>query len=114
MPRVEIPVTQLTDAGVAPPAQTNGDATNDHYIAGNDGHIVLEIISTDAGAQTVTILTPGNFGGLNVEDRVVAVPAGATRYVSKLAPGLYNQADGSVYLDPSVSTNLKFRAFRTT
>lgn len=114
MPRVEIPVTQLTDSGVAPPAQTNADATNDHYIAGNDGHIMLEIISTDGGAQSVTILTPGTFGGLNLEDRTVSVPAGQTRYVGRLAPGIYNQADGSIYLDPSVSTNLKFRAYRVS
>lgn len=113
MPRVVIPVTQVLDTGVAPPAQTNGDLTNKHYIDGNDGRIMIEVVSSDAGAQSVTIETPGTVGtGLAIGDQVVAVPAGVTRMIGPFAPGIYNQGDGSIYVNPSVSTTLKFRAYR--
>jgi hypothetical protein len=54
MARVQIPVTALTRAGVAPPAQTNADATNNHVMV-NDGRTLLEIVSSDAGVQTVSV-----------------------------------------------------------
>lgn len=112
MPPVSIPVTQLTDAGVAPPAQTNGDLTNGNQLDFNDGRIIVEVISTDAGAQSVTVVTPGSVGGFAIADNVVAVPAGATRIIGPLSPSTYNQSDGSVRVNPSVSTTLKFRAYR--
>lgn len=113
MPRVNIPITQLTDDGVAPPAATAADATNDHQLAFNDGRVFVEVVSTDAAAQSVTIITPGTVGsGLAVADKTVAVPAGATRYVGPLAPQVYNQPDGTVQIDPSISTTLGLRAYR--
>lgn len=112
MPRTAIPITKVTDAGVAAPAQTNSDLTNGQYLAFNDGRVILEVISTDAGAQTVTIETPGTVGDLTVSDRVIAVPAGATRVIGPLPPAVYNQADGTVNVNPSVNVNLKFRAYQ--
>src|SRR4051812_22189537 len=113
MPRVSIPITEILDSGVAPPAQTNGDATNLHQLDFNDGDVVVEVISTDAGAQTVTLVTPGTVSGLAIADQVVAVPAGATRYIGKLSPATYNQPDGTVQINPSISTTLKFRAYHS-
>lgn len=109
MPRVSIPVTQCTDLGVVPPAQTNGDATNDHQLDFNDGRIVLEVVTT--AADTMTIITPGLVGGLAVADQVVALPIG-TKMVGPFSPAIYNQADGTVQIDITVSTTTKFRAYR--
>ncbi len=54
MPRVEIPVTAVDRDGVAQPALTNGDATNDHFITGGaDGLTLVEIVSSDAGAHVI-------------------------------------------------------------
>lgn len=97
---------------VTDPGLTNGDATNDHYITGNDGFVELEVVSTDAGTQTVTVQyaatapVPGT-------PEVVSVPAGATKVLGPFSPSLFNQnAEGDVYFDPSVSSTLDFRARR--
>ena len=98
--------------GVTDPGLTNGDATNDHYLTGNDGLVELEVVSTDVGAQTVTVHyaatapVPGT-------PEVVSVPAGATKVLGPFSPALFNQnAAGDVYFDPSVSSTLDFRARR--
>ncbi len=84
MARVQIPVTDFVRAGVSPPAQTDGDAVNKHYIAGNDGQIVIEVASSDAGAQTVTVKANPDLDtdGLIVSDLVLSVPASAAGAVA--------------------------------
>lgn len=112
MPRTSIPITKSTDAGVAQPAQTNGDLTNLMYLPYNDGRVLLEVVSSDAGAQTVTVETPGVVNGLAIADQVVSVAAGATKYLGPFPPAVYNQPDGTVNVNPSVNTTLKFRAYQ--
>ena len=117
MPRVEITVATVSRSGVAPGTQHNADATNDHYIANNDGRIWLEIVSTDGSDQTVTFETPVTVDGLNLEDVVVTIPAGTTRLVGPFPTPTFNQttpaADvNKVFVNPSVSTTLKFRGFK--
>lgn len=114
MPRVEIPVTEITRDGVAQPAQTTADATNDHYIAVNDGRVLVEIISTDAGAQTVEVVPNPSLtaDGLTVSNLSIAVGAGATVYAGPFRFTTFKQdSSGMMYLNPSVSTTLKFRAY---
>jgi hypothetical protein len=111
--RTNIPVTQLTRAGVAPPAQTNADMTNGMAIAANSGRILVEIVSTDLGAQSVGFAIPGLVDGQAVADKTVAVPAGATRLVGPFPPGTYNQDDNSLHLNPSLNgATLKLRAYK--
>jgi hypothetical protein len=111
MPRVEIPIVQITRAGVAPAAQVTGDATNDHYLAWNDGGVVLEVGNVDAGAShAATVITPGSVDSLAVADLTITVPASATRYAGPFPPAIYNQSDGTVQIDAD-GTNLRFRAF---
>lgn len=112
MPRVAIPATAVQRSGTAQPALTNGDATNDHYIEANDGRIMLEIVSTDAGAQTVEVETPGSVDGLAVANLSIAVGAGLTVVAGPFPPAVYNQPDGSIYINPSVSNTLDLRAYR--
>lgn len=96
--------------GVTSPAVTNGDATNDHYLTDNEGTTELEVVSTDAGAQTVTIHYAA-LAGVPTSSEVVAVAAGATMLLGPFDPVKFNQnADGDVYFDPSVSNTLDFRA----
>jgi len=115
MARVQIPVSQIVrGAGLAQPAQTNGDHTNNHYFA-NDGRTFLEVVSSDAGSQTVAfeIPTPSSgTDGQSVTSLSVTVAAGATRYVGPFPTAIYNQTDQTVFVDPSVSTTLKFRAYK--
>jgi hypothetical protein len=108
--------TNLTGGslGIAPPTATNGDATNDHYFTGNDGQIYLEVVSTDAGPQTVTVhYSPNLAQGVIIASYAESVAAGATRRMGPFSQRLFNQnGDRDVYFDPSVATTLKFRAFK--
>lgn len=115
MPRVQIPVTDITRAGVAPPAQTDADSVNDHYFINADSRVLLEIVSSDAGPQTVDLLPAPGFtaDGLTVGNLSIAVPAGATRVCGPFRVSTFKQnATYHMYVDPSVSMTLKFRAYR--
>jgi hypothetical protein len=101
--------------GLSQPAQVNADAVNKHYLTGNDGQVVIEVVSTDAGAQTVTVqLSPAAAGGVAaVPGQAETIPAGATRILGPFAKSRFDQnTAGDVHFDPSVSTTLKFRAYR--
>ncbi len=114
MARSQIVVTPIIRAGATPITQTTADATNDHYFT-NDGLTFLEIISTDAGAQTVEIVPNPSFtaDGLTVASLSIAVPAGATRLAGPFKVTTFKQSAAlDVYVNPSVSTTLKFRAWR--
>jgi hypothetical protein len=109
--------TNLTGGslGIAPPAQVNADTTNKHYFGPNDGQVFLEVVSSDAGAQTVTIKAPpGDLAGGKAADRVESIPAGATRLLGPFSQTRHNQDNTNklVYFDPSVATNLKFRCYK--
>ncbi len=100
-----------------PSSQVNGDATNKHYFTGNTETEMIEVISSDAGTQTVTLqYAPGAAGGIAaVAGSAESIPAGATRLLGPFPKSRFNQnAAGDVYFDPSVSTNLKFRVYRVT
>lgn len=107
MPRVTIPVTKLSDAGVTDPAETNGDPTNGHALP-NTGNTVLRVRNAHATlARTVTFLTPVTVGGKAVADTVVSIPATATRTFGGLSTALYGT---SVPVDVETS-DVKLIAF---
>lgn len=116
MARVLIPTNTIKrGTGLAQPAQTNADATNKNYLV-NDAKTFLEIVSSDAGSQTVTFEIPTPTSGTDgqaVSSLVITVAAGATVYVGPFPAIPYTQTDGNLYIDPSVSTTLKFRAYNT-
>ena len=115
MARVVIPVTNIDRDGVAAPSQVTADATNDHYFAGNDNRVFLEIVSTDGGAQTVEIVANPSLtaDGLTVGNLSIPVAAGATVLAGPFRVGTFKQdINNTVYVNPSVSTTLKFRAYR--
>ncbi|MFF9043331.1 hypothetical protein [Streptomyces parvulus] len=81
MPRTAVPVTTITRAGVAPPTETNGDATNQHVIS-NNGKVVL--LARNAGstvARTVTLRVRSTVDGQPVTPRTVSVPQSASRWI---------------------------------
>ncbi len=100
MPRVDLPLTEILRAGVAPGAEVVGDAANDHSFA-NDGRVFLLARNTDASSRDVTIVTPGTVDEENVSDKIVAVPAGASRYIGPFPPSVYG---GVVSVD--IASNL--------
>jgi len=102
----------MSDSGTAQPTQITGDPVNNHSIAYNDGDVFIEAQNTDTVPHTVTIVTPGSVGGLAVADQVVAVPASSTREIGPLAPGVYNNGDGTVYVNVD-SALLKLRVYHS-
>lgn len=108
--------TNLTGGALqtTPPSQTNGDSTNGHYFTGNDALTYLEVVSSDAGSQTVSILYSPFYAPIaTVAAQSESVPAGATRLLGPFSKGAFDQnSSADVYFNCSVSTNLKFRAYR--
>lgn len=112
MSRTVIPVTDLTRAGVAPPAQTASDSSNGMYVASNNGRVIFEIISTDGSSRNVGFAIPATPDGQAVADKTVTLSAGGTAICGPYPPIYYNQTDGSLNINPAVNTTLKFRAYR--
>lgn len=116
MPRVQIPITDVSELPVNYPAETVGDPVNDHYLAANDGNVWMEVRNTDVGSRSFTIQTSAAFGPgpLAIKDPSYDVAAGATILVGPFYPRLYNQKAGAdvgrVFIDVS-GTFLRFRAF---
>ncbi len=96
------------------PTLTNGDATNGHYITANDGLTIIEVVSSDASARTVSVSYSPYYTPLAaIAAEVVSVAIGATRIIGPFTNGAFDQnASRDVYFTPSISTTLKFRAYR--
>jgi hypothetical protein len=102
--------------GVLRPSQTASDATNDHIFTGNDGLVLLEVENVNASPQTVQFqLAPGVAKGLSLTGayQTETVTNGTVRVLGPFPTARFNQnAQGDVYFDPSVTTDLKFRALK--
>lgn len=111
MPRTNIPVTTVIVGGVARPAQTTGDPTNDHEFT-NDGRTFLEIENGDAASQTVTILTSTILDGLELADLDIVLTAGAFKVVGPFNTARYNQLGDPTKVYVNVAdADVKFRAY---
>lgn len=109
-------LTALAGGGLAvtPPTQVDGSAVDGHYFTGNDGKVVLEVVSSDAAVRTVSIAYSPHYSPLvDIPDEVVSIPIGATRYLGPFLNSAFDQnAARDVYFSPSVATTLKFRAYK--
>lgn len=112
MARVNVPVTQVTLAGVEDPAATAGNVSEGHSIAGNDGRVFITVENADAAAtHKVTVNTPGTSGGMGIEDDAVTVGKSAKVKIGPFPPQTFNQSNGQLYVNVD-SAELKLRAFR--
>lgn len=92
MPRVAVPVTQITRAGVAAPAEANGDPVNNHTVP-NNGKMFLEVRNSGSTvARTVTFRFPGSIDGQPVTPRAVSIPISSTRRFGPFPTGDYGSA----------------------
>lgn len=114
LPRIRIPINDITLSGVGPLTQVNSDALYRHYIYLNDGRVYLEVFNNNIGIQSVTIESGALVDDLAVEDITVSIPAGATRLIGPFNVYTFNNlyTDNKVYINPSISVDLKFRAYR--
>lgn len=102
--------------GVEQPTLVNGDSVNGHYLTGNDGRVILEVVATTTTDQTVTIeRAAAALPGADLEPEVVTIPAGETWELGPFPPEQFNQnSAGDVYFEPSWSDVMDFRAYRVT
>jgi hypothetical protein len=107
MPRVAIPVTTFTRAGVVPPAETNGDAVNHHTLA-NSGRTGLIVRNSGAVPRDVIFRFPSTVDGQAITPRTVAIPAGAERWFGPFPTDLY----GTEVLIDVANAELKLRGIR--
>lgn len=113
MTRAALTVQQVIrdSSGLTPvygaPAQT------DLAIANNDGRIFLHVKNSNAATRTVTVATPGQVGGLDIADLVATIPANTgDKLLGPFPPDLFNQADGSLYVDVSATAGLTLAVLR--
>ncbi len=107
MPRVAVPVTAITRAGVAPTAEVTGDAVNNHSVV-NDGKTVLLVRNSHATlAKTVTVKFTATVDDQVVTSRVYSIAATASRYIGPWPAQWYG---GSLQVDVE-SVDLKLNAY---
>jgi hypothetical protein len=81
-------------------------------IPNNDGRIFLDVRNTGV-TMTVTVQTPGQVAGLNVAEYVATIAATTgVHLIGPFPPSAFNQSDGSVNVDFSVTTTCTVACFR--
>ena len=82
----------------------SGVSANDEFA--NDGNMYLHVINGGGSPCNVTFTTPGKVAGVEIEDPVVAVPAGAERKIGPFPTDIFNAADGNVDVAFSFTTSV--------
>lgn len=114
MARTSLAVTQITVAGTTP-SYSAADSANGMALASNNGNTWLHVKNTGGSPCTVTLTTPYTVGGVAVTDPTVSVIAtSGDKLIGPLDPTVFNQADGTVYVDFSTSSGVTVAAFRLT
>lgn len=102
MARTELTVETI-DIDGAFRAAVAGDVANGNMFDNAGGVLVIAENTDGANPHTVTIVTPKQVGGLDIEDPVVTVAASATALIGPFPSGTFNQPSGAdagkVYLD---------------
>lgn len=81
----------------------------------NTGSETVFVKNGGGGAVAVTVPTPGTVRGLDIEDKIVSVPAGEERILGRFDPGLYNQSGadaGMCYIEYDQITSVTVGVFR--
>lgn len=117
MARVALPITSPAVTGTNQPAATTANSAEGHFIAENDGHVLLEAANEDATAtHAVTIVATAEPGGLKVENETVTLAKkgedGAISLIRIPAAQVVGQSNGQTWVNVS-SNEVKFRAYQT-
>lgn len=110
MPRVAIPVTQITRAGIAPATEVTGDATNNHSVANTGDCFILVRNAGATVSRTMTVLYAKTFDGQAVTSRTVVVPISVSRYVGPFPVDMF----GATLLVNVDNAELRLSAYRAS
>lgn len=109
MARSALTYQQIDRDGVVPSyASANADGNS----LANDGRMFLHVKNGSGSSINVTVETPGTVDGNAVADKVVAVAAGSEKMIGPYPPDVYNQSDGTMYIDYSAVTSVTVGVLR--
>ncbi len=107
----ELPVIDIEIEGVNPGGYHIPDST-ELALENLDARSFLEVVSLSGSDQDLTFITTYTRDDLELEDRVVTIPAGTTKYIGNFPAFIYNSGLTTVYFEQETPGALKFRAFR--
>lgn len=109
MARTDLAVQPVVVSGLA--AVYTAANVDGHSIDNKPG-MVLHVKNGSGVSINVTCQTPATVGSLAVAEDIVAVAAGAEKFIGPFDPGLFNQAGGDVYVDFSAVTTVTVAALQ--
>lgn len=111
MADVTIPVQTVDRDGVA----ENFTALNDvdvYHVRLGEG-LILHFKNTGASPSTVTMVTPGNVGGLGIDDATLSVPATSGDVLATPAPrGVFADSAGELQFTQDQASGVTVAAVR--
>lgn len=112
MARTALVSQPVVDEGIVP-AYTAANVDG-HTIDGG-GDVILHVKNGSAASINVTIQTAATQDGLAVAEQVVAIAAGAEKFIGPFNPSTYDRASGAtdagkVYVDFSAVTTVTLAA----
>lgn len=110
MARTALTVQEIVRSGLTP---SYSAANVDGHSLPNSGKEMFHVKSGGTGV-TVTIQTPGTVDGQAVADRTVVLGTSTERMIGPFPPSIYNQSDGTVYIDFSQVATITCGAFRNS
>ena len=72
----------------------------------NNGEVMLAVINGGASPSTVTFTTVAKYQGFALTNPAPVVTNGTTRYFGPFDPSVFNQTDGTVWVDFSYTTSV--------
>lgn len=103
MARTAITPQKATSAGLAAAYEpANADGNSYRLSTGR----VLHVKNGSGGSINVTVPTPGTVDGNAIADRVVAVGAGAEKFIALGTTAAYKQSGGVAHVDYSAVTTV--------
>lgn len=107
----DVILTPTVAAQGGTPAVPSAMAVADTYIVRNSGRVVLHFVKTGAGAAVITITTPKQVSGLDVEEQTVNVPATTGDvWAGPFNPGTFNDASGDMRCVTDEDTGITIEA----
>ena len=108
MPRTVLAAQAMAISGLKPVYTA---ANVDGHSVANNGEMFLHVKNAAVADITVTLVSiPDPWG--RVGDRAVVVPDGEELMIGPIPPLLYNQADGTVYVNFTAVTSVTVAAIR--
>ena len=113
MPRLNIPITQITNAGPTMPAEVTGVAADDLELDPADTDVCwLEVRNSDSVTRDVVVDVNYAIDGFAIADMTYTVPIGGSKIIRLHPLSYFMQSDGKVYVNIDTSAVLHFRAFK--